>query len=338
MKKPLRTRRILKKLVSINMLKVFENAIAIKFNLNDCGDVISLHYQQNGIDKEIQSDIFVVCAGALETPRLIRTLGSRLTNEYPLLDHPQVLLGRIKYRKRVLFNLIGLSKPFIPNARRIGFVLDERVYSLLDYRNISIFLRPDFEVDDTFKRSALKQVLYQPNLKNIFGYFRRTPGAWKVIAELVLEKFGLGFYTRRLAVYAQYEQTAKDSNYIKFNNDYKDDTGRCIPFVHAPNSRFSKECYDNLRYILSQEIINGSIEFIPYEDLVPITGAHFSGTLPLGVEKDNLIDPNLKVKNHENVYVCDASIFPFIGNVNLSLNITKFAVRLAKHFKSRILS
>ena len=93
-----------------------------------------------------------------------------------------------------------------------------------------------------------------------------------------------------------------------------------------------------MRYILSQEIINGSIEFIPYEDLVPITGAHFSGTLPLGVEKDNLIDPNLKVKNHENVYVCDASIFPFIGNVNLSLNITKFAVRLAKHFKSRILS
>jgi len=55
--------------------------------------------------------------------------------------------------------------------------------------------------------------------------------------------------------------------------------------------------------------------------------------LPFGTEEDYMVDLNLRLKKYHNVYICDASIFPFIGNVNLSLNIVKFACRLAKHFK-----
>ena len=159
------------------------------------------------------------------------------------------------------------------------------------------------ELDNSVKRRTLKKVLFQPNLKKIINYLLRTPGSWKVIFELGLEKFGIGFYTRRLAIYAQFEQTPSDQNSVRFSNTFKDELGRCVPNVDAPNGLFSAECYKNLKKILSKEILGGTIDFLRYEDLVPITGAHFSGSLPMGVDKDSIVDLNFNVKNFSDEYV-----------------------------------
>ena len=44
-----------------------------------------------------------------------------------------------------------------------------------------------------------------------------------------------------------------------------------------------------------------------------------------------LVEPTTHGGLDENVYVCDASIIPKIGNANLSLTIGGFAIRLAQH-------
>ena len=67
------------------------------------------------------------------------------------------------------------------------------------------------------------------------------------------------------------------------------------------------------------------------------SGAHFSGTCRLGSEKSNsVVDKNLKYHSLENLFICDASVIPKIGNSNLSLTIACFALRLSGYLDKKI--
>lgn len=45
----------------------------------------------------------------------------------------------------------------------------------------------------------------------------------------------------------------------------------------------------------------------------------------------DVVDPNLKYFGYDNVFICDASVIPKIGNANLSITIGGFAIRLAEY-------
>lgn len=331
--RPLRTRNLIKSLLHNKKFKIIEGATALKFKLDENESVSGIEYFKGDKIYFIGCDFYVVAAGALESPRIIRTLPKLNKNSFGLLDHPQLMIGKARFNKKILYNLIGLPTPFRHSVNRLGFVIKDKFKDKLEGRNISIFLRPDLGIDNLKRRDMLKKIIFNPSLKKIFKYCFQTPGAWKVIFELIIEKFGLGFYTRNLLIYVQFEQFYSDNNNLIFSDKIKDKFGRSIPQVRTPSSLFSENCFKNLKELLFDEISNANIEFEKYDDIAVTTGAHFSGTLPFGIEEDYMVDLNLRLKKYPNVYICDASIFPFIGNVNLSLNIVKFACRLAKHFK-----
>ena len=59
------------------------------------------------------------------------------------------------------------------------------------------------------------------------------------------------------------------------------------------------------------------------------SAAHHSGTISMGVEENNLIDPDLKIHGLNNVFVCDASVIQEHSYVNTGLTIAQLALRLS---------
>jgi GMC oxidoreductase len=64
--------------------------------------------------------------------------------------------------------------------------------------------------------------------------------------------------------------------------------------------------------------------------------AHEVGTLRLGPANQAVVDENLRWNEHDNLYVCDLSVFPTSPAANPTLTLAALAFRLAGHLKSRM--
>lgn len=64
--------------------------------------------------------------------------------------------------------------------------------------------------------------------------------------------------------------------------------------------------------------------------------AHEVGTLRLGPAGQAVVDPNLKYTGHDNLYVCDLSVFPTSPAANPTLTLAALAMRLAAHLNARL--
>lgn len=62
--------------------------------------------------------------------------------------------------------------------------------------------------------------------------------------------------------------------------------------------------------------------------------AHEVGTLRLGPQGQGVVDPDLKFNGHDNLFVCDLSVFPTSPAANPSLTLAALAYRLAQHIET----
>lgn len=66
------------------------------------------------------------------------------------------------------------------------------------------------------------------------------------------------------------------------------------------------------------------------------SAAHHLGTMRMSVSpKDGVVAPDLLLYGTDNVWVCDGSVFPSVGNANPALTICAFAHRLFDHLASQ---
>ena len=149
---------------------------------------------------------------------------------------------------------------------------------------------------------------------------------------LLAEKFGFGIYTDQIAVSVQLEQAIDEGGELVLS-EAVDKYQRMIPEIKRC---FPQDHLDDINAIHSvmRETSHGDTRYqeysLSFSDLS--SGAHHSGTCRMGEDaRTSVVDTNLKYHGCENVYVCDASIIPKIGNANLSLTIGGFAIRLAQH-------
>ena len=64
--------------------------------------------------------------------------------------------------------------------------------------------------------------------------------------------------------------------------------------------------------------------------------AHEVGTLRLGPPGQAVVDPDLKYTGHDNLYVCDLSVFPTSPAANPTLTLAALAMRLAAHLNAKL--
>lgn len=81
--------------------------------------------------------------------------------------------------------------------------------------------------------------------------------------------------------------------------------------------------------------VNTDDEFISYLRGVASGCYHPAGTCSMGSSPLAVLDPSLKVRGVERLYVCDASIMPVIVSANLSANCIMFGEKLSAELMTR---
>jgi choline dehydrogenase len=81
--------------------------------------------------------------------------------------------------------------------------------------------------------------------------------------------------------------------------------------------------------------VNTDAEFIAYLRGVAAGCYHPAGTCSMGDSALAVLDPSLKVRGVERLYVCDASIMPVILSANLSANCIMFGEKLSAELMTR---
>ena len=134
------------------------------------------------------------------------------------------------------------------------------------------------------------------------------------------------------------EQKTKGQSSVSLSST-KDQYGRRTPkIIRDFSDELHKDIEHTQEFIKNITIYPGVFSNATYEKNRLESGAHFSGTCRLGGNKnDSVVDKNLKYHSLENLFICDASIIPKIGNSNLSLTIACFALRLSDYLNRKFI-
>lgn len=313
-------------------LHVIDDAVAIKIKLLD-NSVAALECVRNGKVEYIDADTFVLCTGALETPRiLMQSLGeTQFYNELigrGLMDHPVAFIGEINLPRRVLYQYNGITSFFKSQGRRIGFriPIDKRTKENLNH---SLFIRPSLDGQSKVFRDNLNKIVHRSwktaRLRELFKREMFVPAL-----NLLMEKFGIGYFTKNFLVSAQLEQPHNQGGYVTLSDEY-DRFGRRIPIVsNYATDQLIQEAI-NLANVLDMAIKErGIYKKYSLDRSMFISGSHHSGTCRMGDDPNHsVIDRNLKYHHLTNLYICDNSIFSKVGNANISFPLSQYAINLA---------
>ena len=341
-KYPTRLRELLKRelLKSNKNLKIIENAIAIKLIKNNKNEINKLIFFRNNKEQSLIADYFIVSMGGLGSPRLLMQsfendiLSNKLTGK-GLMDHPFAIIGQLSINKYIFYKKNGLSNFFSNNSERIGFRIKKE--TRLNELNHSLFIRPGSTKNLKKIRENLKMLIYEKFSLKIFFSVILNFDIFKLAFTLLAEKFGFGYFSKNFLLTMQLEQIPNKDTKIELSKDY-DEFNRRIPEIYE---KISDEIMLDIQHQQNQfdKILCNNSKFEKFsvncDDL--ISGAHYSGTCRMGFEKDNsVVDSNLKYHDINNLFVCDTSVIPKIGNANLVFTISAFSIRLANYLKNLI--
>jgi hypothetical protein len=320
-------------------LNIIENAVAIKSHLLLGSNVDYIEYIQSDQIKKVYADCFVVSLGALESPRFLHQSfkGSKahsLKIGCGLKNHPAIPLCQITIPKYIFYRNHGNNNISSNISTRVGFGILNK-YRNGSSLNHSLFIRPDLTNNNLKTREYIKKIIYsKPSLKMFFSIILDKYFFYTAIS-LLSEKFGFGIYTNKFTISMQAEQGVDGGSFVEVSNN-KDRYGRFIPKIHHQTDDQIIKDISNITEILNNSIKDSSsINFFDIDNSDLNIGSHYAGTCSIGHNIDNsVVNSNLKYHNAKNLYVCDSSIIPKIGNANLSLTIASFALRLSDHLES----
>lgn len=113
------------------------------------------------------------------------------------------------------------------------------------------------------------------------------------------------------------------------------------PWANMHPSNAADPYWAEVNQLKAQLISQLGGEALAGDDLALKTGglggvAHEVGTLRMGELGHGVVDSNLRYVGHDNLYVCDLSVFPTSPAANPTLTLVALALRLATHLKGRL--
>ena len=331
---------------------LLQNAPALELITNEGRSRVEsvLIKRKDGTDCHVEADVFVVCAGALETPRLLLNSrqGSRtgignendLVGRY-LMDHPMVGMGQIKLRRprtAKLFQALQLAPDRMIKA---GIVLAEAAQREHRLPNHSVFLLPSLHrgFDDRYERARRALITARRRRLSAADVFTVATNP-NVIQWALSYVSPLPARFRYADLFFIAEQTPTAASRVDLSeqlDDYGYRRARANWQVSDDDVESIVRCNDLLLDAFPE--VDYEVSYRRDRDDIAAaltSAAHFCGTARMGAsERDSVVDADLKVWGVDNLYVGDASVFPTSGNANPGLTIAALGVRLARHLTGR---
>lgn len=274
----------------------------------------------------------VFCAGGIGNPHLLLNLlpiNNNHVGKY-LSDHAHVNLGKVKHTDVNKF--LHILKPNIKNNLAIGEINKEEEMALIyEYEDFFAGIQLDYKVDPLRKlrRIFLKiNNLFLRKVLNLFGFFVTKLNGLKAKTGILFDKY----YKYSFEFYFSQHTTIK--NCVSLDQNKYDEFGLKKVNINWDLTEIDKSKIQNIikdtigpdGLIIKNQNINFSESFYKHG----LAGLHPSCTTRISTsEQQGVVDPNLKVYNYDNIYICGSSILPNNGFTNPTWTIMTLANRLS---------
>jgi hypothetical protein len=287
----------------------------------------SVNYYINNTKHSIDTDIIILSAGALGSPRLVKKALSALglSSEKAgigFIDHPIGFVGKVKFKKHVN----KLIKKFVLFDRgNYECRTAVRLKSACGKYTCAAYFRPALTMENNLSIYKYKSLLGASSgmdrIRNIFSFKLFHPD---ILAEIASHLFSLPIPGRIYNVFLVFDQKRGGSNVTYNENGLVVDWRITDEELSVYNNVLKK-----LLLMLSGIVEKINIKTDINEDWL-WSHAHHSGTISLGKDIDSYVDQDLKLHSCDNVFVCDGSIIQEHSYANTGLTIGQLAMRLVE--------
>lgn len=280
-------------------------------------------------ERTIPADVFVVCAGGLDSPKIllesvaeVRALAGLPIGKY-LIDHPTGFVFKAKLRRRMdLGNIFG--QPGKGYRVQYGVALNPGKTGSASHRNHIVFLRPAVSMKDPLIYDFLKRKFVGHKGKKLtlldFAYlFKHTD----LLYEAVNFKFGLFGTTGYVSGLTFSEQHPIAENCLARETDG----------TYSIKWRVSEEESQSVAAFLKmfldghKDVFEHYTIFPGIRDRLETAGHHSGGCRMAADPAQGVVDANLKVHGVDNLFVVDGSVLGYSGHTNTGLTISALGLK-----------
>ena len=329
---PKNTKIILEKIKNKKNVKLFEECCVLNFIVDKTSKKIThLAYYDKIKNRKflLKADLFVLCAGAIETPRiLLQTFKENKISKNPIVgiglnDHYKVEISTTKENKNI-YSDNWIDKKL---RSRIGFTPKNTSKG-----NFCLIMRPDINPNYILIRDKFFNFFKHKNIYSLFDFLKNISfkNLSLVIKSILFKKKPI--IGNIFEIWIDTKTSKKNKVYL---NNKKDFMERYIPVINFKLSKYEFNQILNCQNFLKRnfKILNHNKTSIKK---IISSGAHFTNTCRIGSKISNsVVDNNLKSHDFKNLYLCDNSIINYIGNSNPTLTLINFSLRLADYIKRK---
>ncbi len=345
--------------------------IKLNKNISEINSIIVV--DSKNIKTEIKARKFIICAGGLESTRLllISNIGNEHVGKY-LTNHPKNNFGIIELNKSVkkIPYLFGFLKAGL--AKYVGLKLNDDIQGQFGLLNSYIRLEPIFPWTDS--RGVYALITITKKAKSFLNWWKnRQKGIvnlkdWNETGDDAKSskklKIGSAIFMiitdlKAVILYALNRLQSRRETPIKkirirnfmdmepvaenrmTLSEEKDIYGNPIPVVNLNTTERDRKSLIELHKIFKEEIEKenlgkyiGNLETAHPWPINSEASHHLGGTIMGSDATKSVVDINLKVHGTDNLYICSGSVFPTSGCANPTYTICALAIRLAEHLKT----
>ncbi|HYP14693.1 MAG TPA: GMC family oxidoreductase, partial [Bryobacteraceae bacterium] len=349
-RKPVRWKKIILNLARATRLRCLINASALEVIVTPGGHVSELVVGLPVGTARVRAGIFVICAGALETPRLL--LNSRSTmpcgigNTHDLvgrylLDHPMGHYSKVRFNPPIKAQVYS-DAPLGPSTRiRVGLRLACEQQRACEIPNHYLWLRPSItstRVDDDVLLSFLATQSFTDVTSGQIKAMLTTPD---ILYRVLIYRLGLNATYHYGDLFFTTEQIPNRNSRVRLSHSEKDRHGYPIACIGWQLGDEDYRAFERYTRLLFSDALRSEqyamVEQDPRNECLQTfrSSAHHLGTARMARSpKEGVVDKNLRVFGTDNLFVCDGSVFPTAGGVNPAFTIMALSRRLGHHLLS----
>ena len=350
-KPPLRWKSKLLEMAKSENFRCLVNAPALELIVDPEGAKIDHLIVGSGAGTfQIFAETFIVCAGALETPRLLLNSKNRLptgvgnahdlVGKY-LLDHPNGHFCKLRLKRSIkapLYSDLQIRSQGSDFHLLTGLQLRPERQRQHRLPNNHVYIRPSLSparIDDDLllsfmgARGARDLTLRQ---------FKAILTHRDILYRILIMRLGLQPTYVYGDLFFMAEQLPNRDSCVRLSGSERDRYGYAVAQIdwQLSDADFSAfENYANL--VLHQGLNAGDYSLARVDELSAwrnsvASAAHHVGTARMAEKASRgVVNPDLQVFGMDNLFICDGSVFPTGGSVNPALTITALGIRLGAH-------